>query len=169
MPRKKSSSTKKDVEDKSNFLKKYSKFLIIIGLAVSIGLIHGIYAVAQNSTQHQYISGSDICNGEYLSGKIKVTSLDTRLMMNYKVLVAYGSMNMVLRDPTGNIAFNKTDSNPIFRQHSVLIDDDSEIGTWEYVLSCDRADMEYEVTIDVEATPDYSSYNDTDVLSTDDV
>lgn len=152
MPRKKKES-EPEMEIKKP-RKGMLKVFLIAGVVLMLGIAHGFYAVAQTKNQYQFYTGNDVCNGEYLSGSMKISNIGQRFMINYKALVYYGSLNIVITDPLGNAVFNRTDEKPIFRQHSILIDTEEELGSWTYTMSCNRADMEYELTVNVDEMPD---------------
>ena len=130
-----------------NFLVKASVVLVI---AILIGTLHGLYVSGQRKTQSQFFTGSDLCHGEYLQGKINTFELGTRLRLNYKVAVHKGEMILALFNPQGEPVFTKTDSSAIFRQHAINIDEESKLGEWYFYLDCNKADMDYELSIRID-------------------
>jgi hypothetical protein len=127
-------------------LKVFAIGLIIILL----GVVHGLYVVAERHSQHQFASGSDYCNGEYTSTTIKATKLGTTLLMQYKLLINMGTATITIMNPSGEAVFVKTDDKHIIRQHAIAIDSEEELGMWTVSLSCKRADVSFELDLKVD-------------------
>lgn len=123
---------------------------VILVLALVVGTIHGFYSTMQKVEKHQYHAGGDFCQGEYESGIIHTSELGETIMVNFKLSVNTGQVTFTLLDPTGEVVYERSDEKPVFRQYSVQVKEKSQIGNWEYRINCEKADMLYELSIDIE-------------------
>lgn len=123
--------------------------VIIFIFAILIGVAHGYYVSTNVNPYKSYFSGDSLCNGVYITDNLKVDNLDTSIMINNKIVVNRGSISFSLYNPRGELVFFREDDKPIFRQHSIRIDDEKDFGLWKFDFECDKADILYEFSIEV--------------------
>lgn len=124
-------------------------FTLLI-LAILVGMVHGYYVASNVNPYKAYFSGNTLCNGRHIEDSIRVDNLDRRILVHHKIVIEMGTVSLSLFDPSGNLVYQREDSKPIFRQHSVRINDPEQFGLWRFVLECDRADIIYELSLEVE-------------------
>ncbi len=123
---------------------KYTKtgIILILILGVAIGGVHGFYAANSSARMHS-LSGNELCNGPYIRESIYAEEGDT-IMMSYKTRISRGNTGIRITDPDGSIAYERSDSKPIFRQHSIRVKEGEE-GEWTFYLDCERAEIAYNI------------------------
>ncbi|MFP4189430.1 MAG: hypothetical protein ACLFSL_00160 [Candidatus Woesearchaeota archaeon] len=118
--------------------------IIILLLGMVIGGAHGFYA-ANSSAKIQTFSGDELCNGPYIEEKISAEEGET-ILLNYKSKITRGKTKIRIIDPEEAVVYEREDSKPIFRQHSVIAE---ESGEWTFQLDCERAEIVYDIKFKV--------------------
>ncbi|MFW6230558.1 MAG: hypothetical protein ACOC32_00885 [Nanoarchaeota archaeon] len=125
------------------------KASFVLLLAIGLGVAHGLYVSANASGDDQYYYAKTLCHGVYEESPIRVSELGSRILINYKVVIPKGEVTFRLVDPDGEIVYERTDDKPIFRQHAVTANSMDKLGDWSFVIDCKKADMEFELEVDI--------------------
>lgn len=127
----------------------YQIGVVLVVLAILGGMAHGYYVASNVNPYRAHFSGDVLCNGIFVDDTIRVDSTDKIILLNHKVAIDRGNVSISLFDPSGNLVYQREDSSSIFRQHAVRILDESQIGIWTFSMICDRADIKYELSLEV--------------------
>ena len=128
--------------------KYYRIFFVLIIMGVMLGSVHGFYMNYVNHKKHQFYSGIELCNGEVLSGEIITQTTDKSLLINYFVKLKRGRSEFSLFDPSGEQVFYHNDWEDYTRLKKIDLKK-HKAGKWTFSLSCDKADLGYEISFDV--------------------
>ncbi len=121
----------------------------LVFLAILAGITHGYYMASNVNPYRARFSGDVLCNGVFVDDMIRVDSTNKIILLNHKVSIDRGNVSISLFDPSGNLVYHREDSDSIFRQHAVRILNESQIGVWTFSMICDRADIKYELSLEV--------------------
>jgi hypothetical protein len=132
------------------FRRKYLKIAIVIFIcAVLVGSAHGFYASVVRDMKHHTYFGSELCNGEIVSGKILAGKSDKAILMYYQLHVLQGTASLKIFGPGNNLISEFNDWEDILRQKAIRIDESKE-GIYTFSLSCEKAEINYDLRFDVE-------------------
>ncbi len=118
--------------------------VLVLVLGLSIGVIHGFYASGMTARVH-HLTGEELCHGPHLLEEVEADSIGDVLLLEYKARITRGNTTIEMVKPDGSIYYERFDDGPIFRQHSVRIDDEDRLGEWKFRLRCDRAELFYDI------------------------
>jgi hypothetical protein len=145
--------TKKSGKKEELIAKKMQKYykigLTIFLCAILIGSVHGFYMSYLRDKKHHYYYGSELCNGELLSGDLVASSDDKSLLIYFQAIIKRGKVILTVWDEKGQVVTRFNDWEDMLRQKVVRLNK-YDSNHFRFSLECEKAEFDYELQLDIE-------------------